>query len=348
MINEEKIDLKKATYEQLCLVWKQIVVLKKKGYTEVQIRDITGMAQYRINQIWQMYKADGKIPKPKKRGRKVGEKKLLSPEQEKGIKRIIIDKNPDQMKLACFLWTINTVRELIKQKYDIQLGKETVREYLESWGMSSQRPSKQAYKQDEKAVERFKNEVYPEIKKRAKAENAEIYFGDETGINNQAYNPRGYAPKGQTPVVKVEVSRKKVNMMSAVSPSGHHKFKLYEDSTTQQKLIEFMAALVKDKRKKKIFLIIDNLKVHHGKLVLEWLEEHKDEIEVFYFPSYSPEINPDEYLNQILKQDIHHGIPPRDEKQITKKILCFMECLSTDMVKMIFHHPKLAYQKNFA
>ena len=348
MINEEKIDLKKATYEQLCLVWKQIIVLSKKGYTQAQIKDITGMAQYRISQIWQMYLETGKIPKPKKRGRKVGEKKLLSPEQEKEIKQTITDKNPDQLKFACFLWTINTVRELIKQKYGIELGKETMREYLESWGMSSQRPAKRAYKQDEKAVEVFKNEVYPEIKKRAKEEDAEIYFGDETGINNQAYNPRGYAPKGKTPVVKVEVSRKKVNMMSAVSPSGCHKFKLYEDSTTQQRLIEFMTALVKDKRKKKVFLIIDNLKVHHGKLVLEWLEEHKDEIEVFYFPSYSPEINPDEYLNQILKQNIHSGMSPRNEKQITLKITSFMANLTEHMVKMIFHHPKLVYQENFA
>jgi len=347
MENEEKINLKKATYEQLCMIWKQIIVLKKKGYTEVQIKDLTGMAQYRISQIWHMYLKEKKIPKPKKRGRKVGEKRLLSREQEKEIKQLITDKNPDQLRFAFYLWTLNTVRELIKQKYDISLGKETMREYLESWGMTSQRPAKQAYKQDEKSVDIFKSEIYPEIKKRAKAENAEIYFGDETGINNQAHNPRGYSPKGKTPVVKVEVSRKTVNMMSAVSPNGHHKFKLYEDSTTQQKLIEFMEALVKDKKKEKVFLIIDNLKVHHGKLVLAWLEEHKSEIEVFYFPSYSPEINPDEYLNQILKQNIHSGITPRNEKQITKKIMDFMSNLSEQMVQMLFYHPKLAYQQNF-
>jgi transposase len=347
-MNIEKINLKTATYEQLCLVWKQIIVLKQKGYTEVQIKDLTGMQQYRINQIWHMYLKNGKIPKPKKRGRKVGEMKLLSPEQEKEIKQLITDKNPDQLKFACYLWTLNTVRELFEQRYGIKLGKETMREYLESWGMSSQRPAKQAYKQDEKSVIIFKNEVYPAIKKRAKAENAEIYFGDETGIDNQAHNPKGYAPKGKTPVVKVETSRKTVNMISAISPSGHHKFNLYEDKTTQQKLIEFMTALVKDKKKDKVFLILDNLKVHHGKLVLAWLQEHKAEIEVFYFPSYSPEINPDEYLNQILKQNIHSGMPPRNEKQIIHKITSFMSGLSEHMVQMLFHHPKLAYQQNFS
>jgi len=302
MENEDKHDLKRLDHSQRCLLWKQIIHLKKKNYTLAEIKDMTGMPPYRISQIWREFVKNGKIPKPKKRGRKNGEKKLLSPEQENEIRQLITDKNPNQLKFACFLWTMNTVRELIQQRYGIQLGKETMREYLGSWGMSSQRPAKQAYKQDADSVEIFKTEIYPEVKKRAKAENAEIYFGDETGINNQAHNPRGYSPIGKTPVVKVEVSRKTVNMMSAVSPSGQHKFTLYEESTTQHKLIEFMELLVKDKKKDKVFLILDNLKVHHGKLVLAWLELNRAEIEVFYFPSYSPEINPDEYLNHILKQ----------------------------------------------
>lgn len=348
MKNEEKINLKTLDYKAHCLLWRQVISFHKKGLKIREIHELLGLAVSRIEIILKEYKETGKVPVPKKRGRKAGEGKLLSPEQEKEIKQIIIDKNPNQLKFGCFLWTINTVRELIGQKYGIKLGKETMREYLESWGMSSQRPAKQAYKQDEKAVELFKKDIFPAIKKRAKEENAEIYFGDETGINNQAYNPRGYSPKGKTPVVKVEVSRKRVNMMSAISPSGEHKFKLYEDSTNQQKLIEFMSLLIKDKKKAKVFLIIDNLKVHHGKLVLAWLLEHKDEIEVFYFPSYSPEINPDEYLNQILKQNIHSGMPPRNEKQITDKISHFMANLSAQMVQMLFHHPKLSYQQNFA
>lgn len=346
MENLEKVDLKRVSYEQLCLVWKQVIVLKKKGYKYREIKDMTGMQMPRISFIWRKYLKIGKIPKPKPRGRKVGEQKLLSVEQEKEIRGLIVDNNPNQLQFGCFLWTINTVRELIEQRYGIKLGKETMREYLQSWGMSSQRPSKRAYRQDEKAVEIFKNEVYPVIKRRAKDENAEIYFGDETGINNQAHNPKGYSPIGVTPVVKIEVRCKTVNMISAVSPSGHHKFNLYEDSTTQQKLIEFMELLVKDKKKDKVFLVLDNLKVHHGKIVKAWLEEHKSEIEVFYFPSYSPEINPDEYLNNILKQNIHSGMPPRNESQIKEKVTKFMSLLSEYRVQMIFHHPKLVYQRN--
>ena len=46
-----------------------------------------------------------------------------------------------------------------------------------------------------------------------------------------------------------------------------------------------------------VFLVMDNLKVHHCKPVKEWLEKNKERIEVFYLPSYSPELNPDERLN---------------------------------------------------
>ncbi len=50
--------------------------------------------------------------------------------------------------------------------------------------------------------------------------------------------------------------------------------------------------------KRKVFLILDNLKVHHGKLAAAWLEHHKDKIEVFFLPPYAPEYNPDEYLRK--------------------------------------------------
>mgnify|MGYP001964493691 CR=1 FL=1 len=61
-------------------------------------------------------------------------------------------------------------------------------------------------------------------------------------------------------------------------------------------LIDFMKRLIRD-AKRKVFLILDNLKVHHAKVVKAWLEDHQDEIEVFYLPPYSPELNPDEYLS---------------------------------------------------
>ena len=344
---EEKQDLRKTSHSELCVIWGLIVRLKKSGYLQKEIAVITELKQRRVSEILKMHRETGKIPKPKNRGRKFGEKRLLTLEQEKEIKKIILDKNPNQLKFECFLWNAKTIKELIKQRYGIELGKQTVRDYLERWGFSMQCPQKRAYYQKESEVEAFKTAIFPEIKKLSIKENAEIYFGDETGVNNQAYNPKGYAPKNHPPIVRFQTSRVTVNMLSAVSPNGEHKFMLYEDSTTQQKLIEFMSKLVKEKKKDKVFLILDNLKVHHGKLVRQYLIDNVDKITVFYFPSYSPEINPDEYLNNILKNNLHNGLTPNNIKEIYARMIYFLTNLTMEQIKKLFFHPQLAYL-NFA
>jgi len=342
----EKDNLKKASVEELKAVWKHICKMHDEKLTGQQISKITGADKNTVSKILAVYKETGKIPVPKSRGRKVGEGRALTPEQEKEIKKLITDKNPNQLKFDCFLWDLNSVKQLISQKYSINLSIQAVWEYLDSWGMSSQKPLKRAYRQNIEKVEEFKNTIFPAIKARATTENAEIYFADEAGINNQAYNPRGFAPKGNPPVVMVEVKRERVNMIAAIAANGHRRFMLYEESTTQQKLIEFMKCMVKEqkrRKKKKVFLILDNLKVHHGNLVKEYLEKNKGDIEVFYFPSYAPEINPEEYLNNALKQNIHAGIPPRTASAIHEKAKTFMRNFSKQKIRNLFLHPKISY-----
>ena len=334
---------------ELKAVWKHICKMHDEKIPQVKIAKIVGTSKETVQKVIKAYRETGEIPVPKQRGRKTGEKKLLSAEQEKEIKKLITDKNPNQLKFNCFLWDLRAVRGLIEQQYGIKLGKQTVCEYLESWGMSSQRPSRQAYKQNEEKVDEFKKKVFSAVKARAKAENAEIFFADETGINNSAHNPRGYAPIGKTPVVKIEVKRERVNMLAAISFSGHKKFLIYEEKTTQQQLIDFMKNLILDQERrvrKKVFLFLDNLKVHHGKLVKEFLEENKERIEVFYFPSYSPELNPEELLNNVLKQNIQSGTPPRTVKEIISKVTEFMKNVTKQLVQNLYLHPKISYVAN--
>ena len=144
---------------------------------------------------------------------------------------------------------------------------------------------------------------YPSIAARAKREKAAIYWSDETGICNQDQIGRGYAPKGQTPVLTQTAQKFSTSMIAAVSNRGLMRFKLYKGALNVAIFIDFLKRLIKD-AKQKVFLIVDNLRVHHAKAVQEWLAQHKDEIEIFYLPAYAPEHNPDEYLNNDLKQTI--------------------------------------------
>ena len=339
----DKLDLRKLKYEELLFVKKQVVRLKEKHVLGKEIADLTGVDENQVSKIWRAYLKNGMAAiKPKIRGRKIGECRCLTKEQEKEIQKLIVDKTPDQLKLSFMLWTRQAIKELIWNMHKIKISLRDVTNYLKRWGFTCQRPSKRAYFQDNIVVKKFMDEEYPDIAKRAKAENAEIYWGDETGVNNQENYIRGFSPKGVTPTIPSYSKREKVNMLSAVNNMGKVRFMIYSENMAQQRLIEFMKRMIKDVDKK-VFLILDNLKVHHGKIVQAWLNENKTRIEVFYLPPYAPERNPDEYLNHCLKQNVHTGILPHTVKEIIHKIESFMRRLQHDKLKVqaLFRHQKL-------
>lgn len=185
---------------------------------------------------------------------------------------------------------------------------------------------------------------YPEIKERAALENAEIFWADETGVDNCGTVERGYAPKGHPPVLPVETKRVRVNMLSAISQEGNLRYMIYRDSMNQQKLIEFMGRLIA-KSERKVFFIMDNLRVHHGKLVSAWLERHKSQIEAFYLPPYAPECNPDEYLNHGLKLSVHSGELPFTADDIVHKMRSYLSSLQHAPIRLrrFFLHRGVSY-----
>ena len=324
---------------------KQVVRLREKGLDNQAISEIVGLSQTHVSTIWKKYERGGlDAIKPGLRGRRHGAQRELTAEQEVGIQKLLVDKTPDQLKLSFALWTRDAVRLVIKQLYGRDLPLRTITDYLKRWGFTPQKPTKRAYEQNPQAVAQWHETVYPGIQARAKKEKAEIHWGDETGIQNDAYNAKGFAPKGKTPVVRINATKSRVNMISSITNQGKVRFMLYRETMTSQVLIKFMSRLIKD-ADRKVFLILDNLKVHHSHLVKDWLEENKEKIEVFYLPSYSPEINPDEYLNGDLKQSIRSGLPARSEKELTKKTRSFMRKLQNrpHHVRNYFKHPKIAY-----
>ena len=339
------MDLRKLEPAALYEKKQQVIRLKQKGYKGKEIEELTLVSEHQVSVIWRAFcKGGAKAIQPKKRGRRIGEQKLLNAEQEKEIRKIIIDKTPDQVKLSFMLWTRQAISELIMQKYGITLSLRCITNYMKRWGFTCQRPTKKAYVQDNVKVRRFMDEEYPAIATRAKAENAEIYWGDEMGVDNQEHYQRGFAPKGEPPVISIVSKRERTNMISAITNRGSLRFMIYDEKMSQQKLIEFMERMIKDSTRK-IFLILDNLRVHHGKLVKEWLEKHKDEIELFFIPPYSPELNPDEYLNHAVRKHVHSGIAPKTKSEIKDKLGKFMHRLTyyTDEIQAFFRHRNVRY-----
>jgi transposase len=250
-------------------------------------------------------------------GRPVGSGRQLSSEQEKKIQQLIRERTPDQLKLVYALWTRQAVSELIEAVYGVRLTVRNTGKYLKRWGFTPHRPLEKAYEQNPAAVAKWVNKEYRKIAKAAKHEGAEIQWGDETGLRSDDVRGRGYAPKGNTPVVLANANRSKLSVISTVTNKGQMRWKVFSGALNTRVLIGFMKRLVRN-RGQKIFLVLDNLRVHHAKPVQQWLKENAEKIAVFYLPSYSPELNPDELLNADLKQCVTKAAPPRNKMALTR------------------------------
>jgi len=194
-------------------------------------------------------------------------------------------------------------------------------------------------------VQEWLDQTYPEIKRRAKAEDAEIHWGDETAVVNTDVRGRSYAPQGKTPVAYVVGgTRQKLLMISTVTNQGKTSWMVIDGNFNHERLIEFFEALIQQAGRK-VFLVLDNLGVHHCKPVKAWLAEHKAEMEVFYLPSYAPELNPDERLNGDLKHDIATTVPCRTKDNLKRAATNHMTKIqqNPERIKAFFQDPKVKY-----
>ncbi len=239
------------------------------------------------------------------------------------IVRIITDKCPDQLKFPFSLWTREAIQLLIKKRFQINLSLSSVGRLLKKWGFTPQRPLHRAMERNPKAIAHWIKDQYPKIHKKAKKQKAEIHWGDEMGIRSDHQFGRSYGRKGQTPIIPKSGKRFSCNMISTITNNGSIRFIIYEDSFTIPIFLKFLRKLIY-KFPKKIYLIVDNHKVHHAKKVTKWLEKYNDQIELFFLPSYAPELNPDELLNQDTKANALKKERPQNTKQLKKTLRSYL------------------------
>lgn len=234
------------------------------------------------------------------RGRKIGEKRILNREQEVYLKKVILEKVPEDIGLGSALWTRRRVQELIKKETKQAFPMNTVGNQLERWGLTSQRPGKVAYQQDILKIENWIKNEYPKIVELCKLEGGIIKFSDETGISLNTYYGKSYGEKGKTPVIKLPSGRTHISLISSMSNGGTSEFMLYKGGLNSETFIDFLQRQIKDSTKK-IFLIVDNLRVHKSKMVQAWAKRHKDKVALFFPTTLCSTVQPNRAIQQYLK-----------------------------------------------
>jgi transposase len=341
----ERLDGRRVSGEALAVLRGRAVAMVTAGTSRRAAARMLGLHHNTIGRWLQAWRAGGAAAlAPRKRGRRPGEQLRLRPAQATALKRLISDQCPDQLKLPFALWTREAVQALIARRFGIDLARNTVGSYLRRWGFTPQRPIRRAIEQRPERIRAWLAEDYPRLAARAKAAGAEIHWGDETGISNQASYGRSFAPKGQTPVVRRPGRRSTTSMISSITNRGRLRFMVYEGALNARLFLAFLKRLIRG-QERKIFLILDNLKVHHAKPVQAWVAAHQDRIELVFLPPYAPEHNPDELLNQNVKRRLAKGPPPRSRTALEyslRRLLHRLQKLPAK-VRACFQAPPTAY-----
>lgn len=315
------------------------------GKKKSEVAELLGVSSQAVREWLKAHAAGGDSAlAAQKRGRRTGEKTSISAEQAKVIAELVRDRCPDQLKLPFYLWTRAAVAQLIEERFGVRVSEKTAGRYLAAWGFTPQKPARRAYQQDAEAVERWVKEEFPAIQAEAKREGAQIQWADESGMRSDHTAGRSYSPRGKTPVVKVTGKRFSCNMISAVTNQGKLSFMIYRERFTSQGLIKFLRRLLRQ-NPGKVFLIVDNHPVHRSKVVKHWVEKRAERLRIFYLPGYSPELNPDELVNQDVKSNAVGRKRARDVKELVENVRSFLRRKQRrpNLVRRYFLAPHVAY-----
>ncbi len=338
----EKLDGRKISPEAMEQIRIRAVQQVQAGESPEGVIKALGFARACIYNWLARYRAGGW--QGLRTGSRSGRPKKLSGTQIRWIYRTIRDKDPRQLKFSFALWTRAMVASLIKRQFGVKLSRTSVGRLLHQLGFTCQKPLYRAYQRDTELVKQWKEQVFPEIQKRAKKEGATIYFQDESGIRSDFHSGTTWALKGKTPVIESTGARFGLNMMAAITPRGQMQFMIVQGTVRADQICEFLKRLMHG-HEDKVFLIWDGHPTHKSKKVKECIASFEGRLEVFLLPAYSPDLNPIEQLWNHTKgngvgRKIVYG--PDQLKSIIINKLRSLQKLPKKIASF-FRHPDCAY-----
>lgn len=232
-----------------------------------------------------------------------GRPRILEEKHMKWLYRVV-QKDPRQLCFPFGLWTREMLAQALKRKFPfVEASRQTIGRALKILGITCQKPLHRAVQQNAEAVKVWLEQEFPAIKSAAQEQNADIFFGDEAGIRSDYHRGTTWGICGETPVVRTTGARFSVNMISAVSAKGQMRFMVVENTVTGPVFLTFLKRLMAG-RERRTFLVLDRHPIHKSARVKKFVEETNGALQIFYLPSYSPELNPDELVWNCVKRDI--------------------------------------------
>ena len=319
------------------------VQLLKEGNDAELVARMFGVSRAIVFRWQQKYDAGG--PSALETKKTPGPASRLSPTQMSQLYAIVTGCDPRQLEFDFGLWTRKIIRDLIRREFGVKFSEVQVGRLLKKMGLSAQRPLYRAYQRNPELMEEWKKVIYPKIRRLAADEGASIFFEDEAGLRTDHHAGTTWGAVGQTPVVVKTGERKSISMVSAISPRGELRFRVQEGSMTADRFIDFLKALL-ESVPGKVFLIVDGHPVHKAKKVKEFIENETDgRLEMFFLPAYSPDLNPDEWVwNNVKNNRVGRKVIMGKDDLKAKAIGALRRLQKLpDVVRGFFRDPHLSY-----
>lgn len=311
------------------------------GVSPELVTQVLGISSPCIYRWLNIYKAKGmeglnSHPAP-------GKQPKLTVDQRAWLLETLLEKTPLDFGFQTMLWTQALVKAVIKMEQGLVLHRSTVGRTLAAMGLTPQVPLRRASERDAKAIEKWKLEEFPRLRKRAKKERASLYFLDEMGIRSTESQGHTYGLKGQRPSVETSGKNFGVNVISAVSLTGDLRFMVMEKNFNSEVFLIFLERLM-SATPRKLYVVTDRHSAHQSKVVQAFLKTHQAKMELVLLPTYAPETNPDEWIWQAAKDEVRKE-PLVDKPDLRKKVRKIMHAIARakDRIRKIFEAPDLEY-----
>ena len=294
----KKSDGRSISHEVLEAYRYRAVELYQKGKSVQEISFFFGIHRGSVSLWVKIWKERGKSA--------LKSRKALGPElklDKEDKKRIIfwLRKPAMEFGFETPLWDCKRIQITIKKELSKKISISNLWENLRKWNLTPQKPEKEALERNPVAVRKWLDEEWPKIEDHRRRWQAMLYFQDESGVSLIPVLGKTWAKKGKTPKIKVTGNKGGLCVTSAISPAGRMVFRIENATIHAKEHIDFLKQIMRHHPHRKIIVIEDNARPHIAGEVKDFVRDNKHKIAVYYLPTYSPDLNPDEKVWKYLK-----------------------------------------------
>ena len=300
------------------------IELFKKGKSAQEIAFFFGVHRGSVSLWLKTWKEKGKSALKSRKA--VGPDPTLNKDDKKEI--ISWLRNPAmEFGFETPLWDCKRIQKIIKSELNKNISVSNLWKTLRRWNLTPQKPEKEALEKNPAAVRKWLREEWPKIEEHRRRWQAMLYFQDESGVSLIPVLGKTWAEKGKTPKIKVTGNRGGFCVTSAISPAGRMVFRIENGTIRAEEHIEFLKQIIKHHEKRKIIVVEDNARPHIAKEVKDFVHENKNKIAVYYLPTYSPDLNPDEKVWKYLKNVKLKAHQARNKKEFKPLVKAKMQSI---------------------